>query len=159
MRKRNVVKLTFLLVGDVVSIVSGFYIAFAIRIGKDSGEFLPLYIKSFSLLTLLFLIAFALKGLYTKKYLYYLDEVLNVFISFILVLLLFMAFAFVYKIGSKYSRFVLGIGSSFSFILDIIVRYAIKSLLSRTGVLKTNVLIIGNGEIANLLIATLKKTD
>ena len=158
-KRGNTTKVILLLIGDIFSVVTVFYIAFTIRIGQGSNQLFSLYIKSFFLIVLLLLVAFAEKRLYTKKYLYYLDEILDVFISFIVVFFIFMMFAFVYKVGPKYSRFVVGIGFLFSFIFDIIIRYVIRILLSRTGILKTNVLIIGGGKTGEFLTRILKKQD
>jgi len=157
-KKDNYAKIILLLVGDILSVLAGFYLAFVMRIGGDSSQLFSLYVKSFFIITLLLIVSFMERRLYTKKYLYYLDEILDIFISFIIVLLVFMLFLFIYKVGPKYSRFVIGMGFLFSFILDVIVRYVIRLIFAKTELFKTRVLIIGGGKTGEFLIKTFKST-
>jgi Undecaprenyl-phosphate galactose phosphotransferase WbaP len=157
MKNRKIIQIIGLIVADLISTASGFYIASLLR---NSHFFMQdFYIKGLFLILVVLFATLLVRRSFTKVYVSYLDEMLDIFIAFLLAGIIFMSFTFVYKIGPVYSRLVIGFGFLFSFIIDVILRYVVRFILKKTNISRINALVIGGGKTGEFVIKSLKKQD
>jgi Undecaprenyl-phosphate galactose phosphotransferase WbaP len=155
MKKKKIIQIIGLIVADLISTVSGFYIASLLR--NNHFFMQDFYIKGLFLILVVLFATLLVRGSFTKVYVSYLDEMLDIFIAFLLAGIIFMSFTFVYKVGPVYSRLVIGFGFLFSLIIDVILRYVARLVFKKIKIAQINVLVIGGGKTGEFVTKSLKK--
>lgn len=156
--KSKFIKVVVLIAVDALSIWLGFYFAFLIRFGVSAQQSFSLYSKSLPVVIVTLIIISSLRNTYTKSYLYFLDEMLDLFTGFLIVSLVFMSFTFVYKIGPIFSRIIVGFGFFIGFILDVLLHFLVRFYFARFRISTRNVLIIGAGKTGEITLKSLNKS-
>lgn len=152
----------FLLVGDLSSIALSFLVGYLLRHKILSAFFLSaptrweLYLDVIPFVTLVWILILASEGLYIESFLDPLDELFYIGRASFITALLFLSFSFLYRL-LEYSRAVM----LFSFLVSLpilfYVRYLVRYLLWRMGLLGKRTLIVGAGEVGRLILSKIKR--
>jgi len=141
---------------DVLMLLLSFSIASFIKFDGSfiTNAFSSEYIPSFYLTTIIFALSFYFNGLYSFKTYLFWDELKNILKAsfFSLVVLIFVSFLW----KTYYSRFVLIIGIVIFVLFEFILRYFYRKLLYKYNLFRTNVLIIGAGEMGKIISQKIK---
>ena len=156
--KSKFIRVVVLIAVDALSIWLGFYFVFLIRFGGSTQQSFSLYFKSLPVIIATLIIILSLRHTYTKSYLYFLDEMLDLFTAFLIVSLVFMSLTFVYKIGPAFSRIIVGFGFFAGFLLDILFHFLVRFYFAKFKISTRNVLIIGAGKTGEITLKSLNKS-
>ncbi|WP_050899162.1 sugar transferase [Marinitoga piezophila] len=136
------------------------YFSFAIvSYLKYDGEFIRnlFYLKdipSLYLISFIFILSFLFNKLYSFKTYLFWDEMKNIIKASFFSLIILLLFSFLNKV--YYSRFVVIYGITLFVLLDMPFRYIYRKILYKLNIFKTNVLIIGAGEMGKIISDKIK---
>ncbi len=140
----------FLLITNAVLINLGFLISFLIRYGLQFPEssFLP-YRNSFVFLTLIYLSALAMFGVYKKRFKSSWDLFKRVFSALFLATLLTVAFVYVFRVRwGAFPTSVFGI----SFLLNLLLIFEVNQLvLKARKKIQKQIVILGEGKVEDIV--------
>ncbi|NUU97783.1 hypothetical protein XO11_05860 [Marinitoga sp. 1138] len=111
-------------------------------------------IPSIYLTSTIFILSFLFNKLYSFKTYLFWDEMRNIVKASFFSLVLLLLFSFINK--TYYSRFVVIYGITLFVILDMVIRYFYRKVLYKLNIFKTNVLIIGAGEMGKIISDKIK---
>ncbi len=140
----------FLLIANAVLINLGFLISFLIRYGLPFPEdnFLP-YKNSFVFLTLIYLSALAMFGVYKKRFKSSWDLFKRVFLALFLATLLSVSFVYVFRI--RWGAFPTSV-FAISFLLNLLLIFEVNQLvLKARKKIQKQVIILGEGKVDDIV--------
>jgi exopolysaccharide biosynthesis polyprenyl glycosylphosphotransferase len=153
-----------LIVGDFIALLGAFVAAYILRVTLDQRPLIidisaSDYLSIWFTLVPVWIIIFALIGLYKQNYYEYrIKEISGLFIGSVLGIMAVIAYDFVFQIDIFPARLVAVYGLIIGFIFLVIERNCLRALRSslwKYGVGINNVLIIGNGSTVKTLIEIL----
>lgn len=151
-----------LLLGDVLSVVLSFILAYFLRhevlasFFKEGPAPWGLYLEIIPFLLLVWILALAWEGLYVESFLDPLDELFYIGKAAFITALLFLSFSFIYRL-LEFSRAVVLLSFLISLPLIFYLRYLIRYLSRRVGLFGRRTLIIGAGETGREILSKLRK--
>lgn len=153
-----------LVVGDFFALLSAFVLAYIFRVSLDPRPLINQvgaveYLKIWFLLTPIWLIIFALLGLYSKRiYDYRWREIVGLLVGSTLGIMVVITYDFAVKAAIFPARLIPVYALGLGFLLLVLERTllrAIRMTLWRYGTGVNNVLIIGDGSVVDNLIKTM----
>jgi exopolysaccharide biosynthesis polyprenyl glycosylphosphotransferase len=157
-----------LLLGDFVALLAAFSIAYVLRVTLDPRPLIAQvgaveYLKVWVLITPLWLCIFALLGLYKRNvYEYRLREIGALFIGSCLGIMAVITYEFATKANIFPARLVAVYGLSLAFLFLLLERTILRvgrMVMWRYGYGVNNVLLIGDGAIAQNFIKSMRKPE
>lgn len=144
---------TLLLAGDTFSLISGFVLAYILRVKLDARPLIAAvpakdYLKVVLLLLPLWILVFVLFGLYSKRvYESRPAELIRLLVGSSIGILLFIAYDFVMKNDIFPARLVPVYAAALSFVLLVVVRYILRYIrlaLHKRGVGVERIVLVGS---------------
>ncbi len=152
----------FLLLGDVISFVLSFALAYFLRYDLLANFFkagpIPWsqYLNILPFIALVWIFTMALEGLYGEPFLDPLDELFYIGRATLITALLFLSFSFLYRLLS-YSRAVMMLSFIVSLPILFGMRYLLRYIMWRLGISRVKILILGAGKAGRLILSKIRK--
>jgi len=112
------------------------------------------YVPSFYLILIIFSLSYLFNRLYSFKTYLFWDEMKNILKASFFSLIVILFISFLGKI--YYSRFVVVIGITLFVLFEFIWRYLYRKILYKYNLFRTNVLVIGAGEMGKIISQKIK---
>ncbi|KLO21167.1 sugar transferase [Marinitoga sp. 1155] len=156
---RGIKKFIFALILMLIDTVVLFFSFSIISFIKLDGDFIKNlytlnYVPSMNIVLSIFILSFLFNSLYSFKTYLFWDEMKNIVKASFFSLTILLFISFITKL--YYSRFIVIYGILLFVIIDIPTRYIYRKLLYRLNLFKTNVLIIGAGEMGEIISQKIK---
>lgn len=138
-----------LVFSDLISLLFSFGAAVLIRTSFEGGIDVNRYIQLTPFILIIFILVYAIRGLYNVVGISPVDELRHLFNTTSIVFVLFMATSFVLRTVTMYSRLIIAFTWVFAIVIMQINRWLTRIISRKLGVWGAPTIVIGNGPLAS----------